>query len=170
MILIPIILILITLLWIRYLYQKNISLKYQYRFYALRDQLRKLAIDGKIDPDGTVFDFLDFSISNAIDDLPNLTLWSLTAFRITAIRKRKYHDFKVSMESEIDKNESAKQIYQEMGAILVHCTLSKHKFSIVAALAAFLPLIGLAKIYSQVRSKAVEDIMELRDQAFIVYS
>src|SRR6185503_4981148 len=53
----------------------NVIRTHQFRLYALRDELRELAMCEQVKPDNWVFQYLDSSIAKTIRVLPHLSLW-----------------------------------------------------------------------------------------------
>lgn len=79
------ILMILCLLYLWRAAQQRLALEqYTYRMYALRDQLRSLAINGDIPPDDEDFKRLDFVISLAIKEAYYYTLFYIMAVRIKA--------------------------------------------------------------------------------------
>jgi hypothetical protein len=57
---------------------EQLMLEARFGFFALRDELRLAAIDGEV-PHNRWFDYLDTSITKAIDALPHINAWEALA-------------------------------------------------------------------------------------------
>lgn len=66
--------------------------KHRFRLYALRDELRELAMRGEASPGNWVFQYLDSSISKSIDVLPSISVW-----RVIPIVYQNRHDRRTSL-------------------------------------------------------------------------
>jgi len=55
--------------------KETLVLRHQFRFYALRDNLRELAMTGKVQGSNWVFQYLDSSIVRSITVLGSLSVW-----------------------------------------------------------------------------------------------
>ncbi len=68
--------LLVAIYWNR-LHQQHAELKYKFAMFALRDKLRKMAIDGEISPSSVIFDYYDTTLSKNIESSGHLTLFWL---------------------------------------------------------------------------------------------
>lgn len=164
MIALLIILLLISLVWMRRQYQANVTLKFQFQLYALRDRLRNGVISGEIDRDDPVFNLLDKGISHTIDQLPDFSLWSMSASMFFNAIRPKQPTPSPTFLPEVKDNPLASDIYHQMGLLMAHCTVQKHKYSLVALFAALLPVLGLADVYASIEHKTQNQIFSFRDQ------
>ena len=169
MISIIIILLLSSLLWVRHQYQKNISLKYQYRLNALRDKLSIHAIEGEVDAESNAFVYLDYCITKFGEDLSGLTFWSLMGLKATSSQNQQVTLSKIKLEAEISANRTTQQIDIELGRLLLECTFQKHRYSIHALLLAILAILGLASIYTQYKLKMEKGILAFRNESLLHY-
>ena len=112
---------------------------YRYRLFALRDHLRESAIDGKLDKDSWVFDYLDTSITKTINLLPRLTVW---VFALVFNRNRDKPDFKKVKEILIEElrkpeNRNMKLIHKGFIVTLDSYLKERHKFFCIEVLNLF---------------------------------
>src|SRR5690348_12729226 len=70
------IIIIATAYWyLRLLYNRYITAKYSFKLYRVRDKLRMLAAEGKIDPNEKIFDYMDQTISKTVKYLPFINIF-----------------------------------------------------------------------------------------------
>lgn len=159
MILILIFAFLLTFSYLRMLRQRSISLESKYALYSLRDELRELAIDGKVDPRNWVFNYLDSSISVSIDRMNNISLWSLFAVAITHKQTKSEIARKKNLELGLSRSPELKRVYDQFGVILVVTTLEKHKYSILTLL---MPISGTITALGYIKQRIEKTILNLR--------
>jgi hypothetical protein len=104
---------------------KTRELAYQYRLYALRDELREKVIQGAIDRDDWVFDFLDSSIAKSISLIHYISVYRLLVVFFVHRRDPAFHGLQKHLDYELDKpdklclkeirNEFAKTIADYLG-------------------------------------------------------
>lgn len=126
---ISIILLLILFLYWRWrvLYSRRLRLKYQFLFFKLRDELRLKAINEKIEKDW-VFTYLDSSISRTVASLSTFNIL-LALFTFIKYRNNtNIREFKDRFIHELDKNPTAKKIFEDYGKLMTSFILQKHFF------------------------------------------
>lgn len=118
---------LMVLYWIiKNQYQERLTLKYKYKFFALRDKLRQSVIDGRIDKNDWVFDYIDTSISRTVSELDNLNLYS-------SVMLMKYHKndafikaFRIQLQESLKRNHVLTALFEEYGSISSAYIIEKH--------------------------------------------
>ena len=104
---------------------KTRELTYQYRLYALRDELREKVMQGVINRDDWVFDFLDSSIAKSISLIHYISLYRLLVVFFVHRRDPAFRSLQKHLDYELDKpdklclkevrNEFAKTIADYLG-------------------------------------------------------
>ena len=106
--------------------QSNVVLRHQFRLYALRDELRELAMRGEVKPTNWVFLYLDSSIAKTINTLPNVSLWRVIVMMIFSPRDPVFNVRMEHLHKELKKseNEALAKIYlhyvAEMGVFITN--------------------------------------------------
>lgn len=83
-------------------------LEYQYKFFALRDELRAYALKNPALAKGWLFMYLDSTLTKFVTILPQMTVWNTLALMLT---HRTDHSFKVHrghLDREYEKPANAK--------------------------------------------------------------
>src|SRR5688572_11897824 len=66
-----------TLYWVwRNLYYIRLNQRYRFKFFALRDQLRRAAIEERIDQNSKAFKFIDASLSRSACDMERFNMFT----------------------------------------------------------------------------------------------
>lgn len=102
--------------------------KHQFALYALRDDLREAALQGKIDPKNWVFQYLDSSIVKTINYLKNINLWRLLFVAATYHRNRRFLAAREHLQHELEKpsNKYLADIHDKYAYNLVCFMISRH--------------------------------------------
>lgn len=82
---------------------KNKVLEYQFKLYALRDELREAAIEEKINPRDWLFLYLDSSIAKTIDVLETITIWHILLAPLTVRNREKFQRARMQLKRELAK-------------------------------------------------------------------
>lgn len=119
--------------------------KYELALFRLRDKLRDLAIEGKIDADDWTFHYLDSSFSKMTNRFKMLNIFHAIYLRNQHINDTKIIAFGKHLNLELSKNESLKQVYTEYNKILSSYMVEKHivMFSV-----------GAVAVYTYIKSKS----------------
>lgn len=119
---------------LRNMYYNNIELQFRYKMYKLRDLLRLMVIEKKIDEDESLFDYLDTSLSIAIEKVTSLHLLVVFFLAKKHYKQPDFISFSTSLQTKLKENKYAKEIYDEYGAIMIWYFLRKHfiiKFCVI---------------------------------------
>jgi hypothetical protein len=134
---------------------KNVSLKYQYRLYALRDKLRMHVINGKIKKEYWLFNFFDNSICKMIGYLDGLTIYSA----VFLILKHKNDECPAKMFEKVQKelscNRYLSDLDKEYNNIISDYFSERHNILIPVVVFAFSTLNMLTKFKSEGKKKVV---------------
>jgi len=104
----------------------RLTKKHQYRLYDLRDQLRELAIDEKIDKQSWQFKYLDGSISKTVHELQYINIFA-TLFLVKRYNKdTNFGVYKLFIGKSMSDNAYTQFIYDEYGEIIFNYVISKH--------------------------------------------
>lgn len=111
---------------IRNLYYGALTVEYKHKLYALRDKLRRYAIDKKIKGHDEFFDYMDSSICVTIRELDTINivtaLWLYNKYKHLSIIKQ----YQNIIDNNIQSNEFSKELYNEYGTIIVDYLRRKH--------------------------------------------
>jgi hypothetical protein len=102
-------------------------LEMRFKFFALRDELREGVIDGSL-PENKWFEYLDTSITKAIDLLPTITAWEALAL---VLRYRNDPDVQQAQLALLtafsqDENQKLARIYSTFVSHLVELLFRRH--------------------------------------------
>jgi hypothetical protein len=81
--------------------------KHSFHLYALRDELREAAIDGRARSSNWVFEYLDSSIAKTIAALPTLTVWALLYFTVAYHGDARIRSAVQHLDRALEKPENA---------------------------------------------------------------
>ncbi len=124
-----IVLVLVILSFWRHLHQKYATLKFKYKIYSLRDSLRKMTINGEVEPNW-MFDFFDTSLSKAISESYYITLFRLSTLATIHEKDQELMKFSEKLENEISLYPKIKRIQEEYILAVKSYVLDQHYVSI----------------------------------------
>jgi hypothetical protein len=140
--------------WMRHQYQSNETLRYQFRFGALRDQLHREAIFGNLDDSTEAYRFLDYMLETIARQLPSMNnIWWLIGNALTSRIGPEEQAFRQSMESKIYAEPGCLAIYSQANQLWIESVRARHKYSLFAAATALMPIFGLAQLYQRYRNR-----------------
>jgi hypothetical protein len=93
--------------WIHISYEHR---KFQYKVYELRDRLRLLAINGELESNSLIFDYLDFSFSKMIRKSYDISFFYMFCLNIIHPKNKEIINLLDEINTEINKSESLKKI------------------------------------------------------------
>ena len=125
-----IIIVLFLLALCRRLHQSYEALKFKYKLYALRDQLRKMAINNKIDSGSWLFDYYDNSFSKAISEAYYLTLFRVVILEFKYNDSKEFENFAKKVEFESRKYPELEQIRKAYFEAVKSYLLNQHYISV----------------------------------------
>lgn len=104
--------------------------KFRYKMHRLRDNLRKLAIDGHVNSKSQEFDYLDFSISKEIEAGYFLTITYLIMIFLKHKNRSDLDSYKIKWEKvvlKINSNPALKEISDEKTRITLDYLMGQNK-------------------------------------------
>lgn len=135
-------------------YQEN---KFRYRYHKLRDDLRRLAIDGKVASGSDEFDYLDFSISKSIQKSYLLTLFYLFALTIKHAKfKSDLEHYKKTYDELLEKiksNDHLRIINERRNKILSDYIIGQNKITFFIVKNILSIIIGINKFKMVIKDK-----------------
>jgi hypothetical protein len=123
--------------------------EYQYRLFALRDELREYAMRDPRISQNWVFKYLDSTIAKSIRFMPSFSIWFLIGLMLTHGYDDRFEKLTKHLEREYDKPENSvhRQIAAKLTYILQEYILKRHVLMIfVSFCAAALPATVVASI------------------------
>ena len=116
-------LLLILSFW-RRMHQMLVDKEFRYKVFSLRDDLRKLALTGKVKTDSWIFRYLDVSFSRAINESYYLTLIRVMVLRLRYQHDPGYEEFEKKFHLALDENQELKKLlnlyYQALHSYLAN--------------------------------------------------
>lgn len=110
----------------RKLFQIYVKQKFEYRVFALRDRLRMLAIDGKLDPRSWEFSYTDNTLSKSIESSYYITLLSVTVFSMRAGDDPRQKEFRDKFNDMLDKSPDLKALFNDHAKAMVDYVFGQH--------------------------------------------
>ncbi len=151
----------ILLLWAitRKMYLALVSRRFRYKIFELRDRLRRLAIEEKVDKDSWVFEYYDKSFSKTITDYYYLTAFRLFGSAVKMKGDKEFEEFSVKLESELEKNHDVKKIVDEYYSAVANYVFNQHnismKFFIIPILSPIIGMHNLGRGFNAWSNKAI---------------
>ncbi|MBL8009146.1 MAG: hypothetical protein JNJ64_00960 [Flavobacteriales bacterium] len=144
----------------RNLYYTRLAISARYDLFRLRDQLRLSAIEGKIDPNHEMFDFLEFMINNTIQTIERFNVFTYT-FEILLRRRNseltpEQEDSRNRLFTAIAENPVASNISSQCALVIRSYFTRKHYYL------AFFGVIGWVikslRVWCQSQLDAIVDV------------
>jgi hypothetical protein len=103
-------------------------LEYQYKMFALRDELRAYAIENPTVAKGWVFMYLDSTLTKFVTVLPQITIWKTLALMLTHKDDYRFKIHRNHLEREYQKpiNAKFKQIEVKLMATTSQFIVRRH--------------------------------------------
>lgn len=136
------ILILVVLGVWRKFHQSKANLKFKYDLYTLRDELRMMAYEEKIDNNSQIFDYFDYSLSKAISESHYITLFRVIALMFKHVHDEEFHKSFKQLERETNKYPELVSIKKRYNCAIQDYILDQH---FVSGYCFMLPLAKLIK-------------------------
>ncbi|MBL7790882.1 MAG: hypothetical protein JNK77_01065 [Saprospiraceae bacterium] len=137
---------LLALTW-RRLHKQNLEDKFELRLFALRDELRRMAIEGKIDSDSPVFLHYDYSFSKMINERYYISLVYLGLLTHRYKDNEEIKEYKKYIEQNADYA-VVKDIRSKFDEILNEYLIGQH-FVSIQLIKPFLALFSLATYFQK---------------------
>jgi hypothetical protein len=116
--------------------------KFRYELYSIRDNLRLLAIENKIDSTTKIFDFYDLSISKLIDRSYYITLFYIL---YSATKNKKSNSEKVLFNYIVEETEKSPhliKVQNEISKVVVCHIFDQHRVTLKVLSAILAPFLG----------------------------
>jgi hypothetical protein len=137
-------------------------LEYQYKFFALRDELREYAMEDPKIAQNWVFQYLDSTIARTIKVLPRISIWYVIGLWLAYRKDRRLDRAQRHLEQEYRKakNQKHKELEEKCVNTLASFMLSRHIIlTVVSVLALVLPAAcGVA--IREARRRSLELVVE----------
>ncbi|MEZ2337047.1 hypothetical protein AB6735_15490 [Mucilaginibacter sp. RCC_168] len=111
------------------LYKRYNFRKHQLQLYALRDELRQLAIDKKVSTTDWVFNYLDSSISKSVHNFGTINIWYAMYLSKIHHLDNRYVDFKSNLEISLGRSPDLKLINSKYSKIIAEYIWHRHALS-----------------------------------------
>jgi len=110
----------------RKMHQRYVLASYRYRVFALRDELRGLAIDKKIDSNSFAFEYFDKMFSRTISDAYYVTLFHIVAvgFRSPNILRNK--EFEAQYAGALNSSNDVRRIVEKFYGVSAEYVFGQH--------------------------------------------
>ncbi len=131
--------------------------KFRFKLHRLRNDLRNLGIEKKIDVNSNEFDFLDFSISKSIQQSYSISLFYLMALDLkhrTGIAKEDLDSYKktyAQLLHNINRDSYLKEIEIKRNAILKEYITNQNKVTLFFVIYVIVLLFSIKWIKSKVK-------------------
>lgn len=110
-------------------HQRYAEQKFRYELFTLRDKLRRLAIEGKIDCESKLFDFFDLTLSKAINEYYYITLIRLIVLNRKHSEDTKYKKAYDNLMKDCDSNKESKYIKNQYERVVTEYVIKQHYVS-----------------------------------------
>lgn len=103
-------------------------LEYQYKFFALRDELRAHAVENPSLAKGWLFMYLDSTLTKFVTVLPEMTIWKILALMLTHKDDYSFRVHRAHLDREYEKPANArfKQIEVKFIATVGQYMMKRH--------------------------------------------
>lgn len=135
-------------------YKKYLTLKYRYRFYALRDKVRFAGISEEFDVNSWEFSFLDNSIGSIIEKAEILNLWSSILLNYRNRNNPESIAFKRKVELSRAKHPLFRELHDEYRMLLTDYIIKKHTITLSAGVVASIPVVGSVIVSGHIKKWA----------------
>jgi hypothetical protein len=164
-------LVLFTISWIYY--KRYLILKYRYNLYAFRDKFRDSTISGSIDNKDWTFDYLDSSISKAINELPLANFWTFLTLTLIHKNDKNIVEFSRHLDLSVIRNKEFEKFYNEFGSLIGRFIVQSHIITLIIFIICSIPFISSLIIIRKIKIKVKNFIInstQIPEGNFICYS
>lgn len=143
-------LVLVFLIFWRKVHIEYHTLLFKYKLYALRDKLRNLAIEGKIDSNNWIFDYYDNTLSKFVNQAYYVTLFRIVMLVLKNGGAKELSVFASKVNAEVEKIPELKSIQQEFVLACGKYIKEQHKIPYkCVAKPIIIPFIGGIAIFAK---------------------
>lgn len=142
--------------------KEALVLEYQYRLFAVRDDLREYAIEDPPVAQNWVFQYLDSTIAKSISLLPTLSIWRMLGLLLTYRNDPRLEKFRKHLEEEFGKPENRrhKEIEERFLRTLGEFIVSRHILMLVLSVSALVLPAAIATAMQEVKKRSLELVAE----------
>lgn len=142
--------------------REALVLEYQYRLFALRDQVREQAMEDPRLAQKWVFQYFDSTIAKSIRLLPELSIWHVFALMIAYRNDASLERFRKALNQEIEKkgNERYKDLEQKLSDTLAQFILSRHILMLLVSATVIILPVAIARTLQELKRKSLELVLE----------
>ncbi len=145
-------------LW-RKLHQSYKERKFKYRVYGLRDELRRLVIEGKLSADNWIFEYYDKTFSIAICQSYYLTLFRLLMLKRIHFGDAELNEMKNKVDVETSKNPELVKIREKYLRATEKYIVGQHFVSFLTLILPFITAILGTKLITAAGRKFITNIL-----------
>lgn len=137
-------------------------LEYQYKFFALRDELREYAMEDPKVAQNWVFQYLDSTMARTIKVLPRISIWYVIGLWLAYGKDRRIERAQKHLEQEYRKakNQRHKELEEKCMNTLASFMFSRHVILVFVSVAAFVVPAALRSAIRQVKRRSLELVVE----------
>lgn len=121
---------LVILIIIRTLNNRREELIYKYKLFAIRDDLRYLAINGDVDNSTWIYNYIDGSLTKHIKSRRYITLFFILMLNIKHSGDNEIEELKGRIISELEKYPELNEIYNNFQSAHIEYIINQHSISI----------------------------------------
>jgi len=140
-------------------------MEYQYKFFALRDELRQCAIENPSLAKGWLFMYLDSTLTKFVTVLPKMTIWKMLGLMLTHKDDYRFRVHRAHLEREYQKPHNAKFKQLEMKIIATVGQFMRKRHS---GLTFLFEVLNKASASAEVAHRGVAWIRRQRKGALVV--
>jgi hypothetical protein len=142
----------------RNMYYNHLELQFRYKLQSLRDQLRAMVLDNRMNQDDILFEYIDTSISKAMRKVASMHLLIVFILSIKHHKNKEFLTFNKRIQERLKTNPNAAHIYKEYGSIIIWFFFKKH-FIIKSVLFVFGILLASLDTFTSKRA-AIQEVIE----------
>lgn len=120
----------IVLIILRSMIHRRLELKYKYTVYSLRDDLRSLAIDGKIDVNDWLFHYTDNALSFHVRERKYNSLFMLVLLAVKHTNDKTYLNTIEKIKMEAKRNPEISNILERFNSAHQDYIIKQHTISL----------------------------------------
>jgi hypothetical protein len=143
-------------------HRETLALRYQYALFAIRDDLRELAMGDPKAARNWVFQYLDSTIAKSISLLPALSIWQLLGLYMTHRNDGSVDKLRAKLEFEYKKpqNHQFKVVEEKLMATIGDFLLDRHILALFLSVSALVLPLALVQTIQKIRRRSLELVVE----------
>lgn len=142
--------------------KEALVVEYQYRLFALRDQIREQAMEDPRLAQKWVFQYFDSTIARSIRLLPELSIWHLLALMIAHRNDASLERSWKALNEEMAKkgNERYKQVEEKLSDTLAQFIVSRHILMLLVSAALIILPVAIGRTLRELKRKSLQLVLE----------